>query len=283
MPYIGAFGGANAPPILVSQAVADSVASKGGGFFDTLSDLSYNVKDAAVALAPAALSIVAAPFTGGASLFSYAANAALDAAATESDFLQQNKQLIKLATTASRLAYGDGTTAVTLEGESMGFFDDIFDSAADLLPSNAGIDYGAILNAGVGAGIRALNNYGTGSQGTPSIMPSSLAGMPAVMTVGGAVAVRAGSAIAARLATMGLTRAKAYSLLRRYGPASLTAIGLTALEVAQVAQGGSGRRRMNMCNGRALRRAQRRIDSFHRFYKKTCGVPSVHRRKKSCK
>lgn len=285
MPYFGVFGGALAPPIFESQAVADSIPTGGGSFFDQVGKLQFNAGEVVTGLAPAALAIVAAPFTGGASLFTYAANASLDAAAQDSQFLQDNKALIKLATSAAKIAYGDGSTAITSGGGSMGFFDDIFGNSTDTIGDSSsifsGVDYGQILNAGVGAGLRAINNYS--SQSTPSIMPgAALAAVPAVIMGGSAVAVRAGSAIAAKLATMGLTRVKAYSLLRRYGPASLTAIGLTALEVAQVSQGGSGRRRMNVCNGRALRRASRRLEGFHKFYKRTCGLSVKTRRRKSC-
>jgi hypothetical protein len=108
--------------------------------------------------------------------------------------------------------------------------------------------------------------------------------VPAVIGAGGAVVRGGGAMIASRLASLGLNRSTAYTMLKKFGPASLIGLGLTAVEVAQVAKSKGGYRRMNMCNGRALRRASRRLEGFHRFYKRTCGLP-VHQRKskKYCK
>jgi hypothetical protein len=88
--------------------------------------------------------------------------------------------------------------------------------------------------------------------------------------------------LAQRLASTGLTRGAAYGMLKKFGPAALLALGFASLEISQLAVAGGGRRRMNICNGRALRRANRRVQAFHNFYRRTCGVARHHRRKKSC-
>ena len=170
----------------------------------------------------------------------------------------------------------------------MGFFDDIFggSDSTDAVGSgfNSGInggssfDWTGLLNAGVGLASQAIG--GGRSQGVPMQYGASMAAVPAVIGAGGMVVRGAGSMIATRLASLGLTRGTAYTMLKKFGPASLIGLGLTALEVAQVAKSRGGYRRMNMCNGRALRRASRRLEGFHRFYKRTCALP-VHRKKSS--
>jgi hypothetical protein len=87
--------------------------------------------------------------------------------------------------------------------------------------------------------------------------------------------------LAQRLNATGLTRGAAYGMLKKFGPAALLSLGFASLEISQLAVSGSGRRRMNICNGRALRRANRRVQAFHNFYKRTCGNP-VRRRSKRC-
>lgn len=174
------------------------------------------------------------------------------------------------------------------QGGNMGFFDDVFgsnDSPGDnfnagLAPSTS-FDFNQLLNVGVGA----LGNFlqGQNSQGVPPMLQSNMAMLPAVRA--GVPMIRSGGAIlAARLTSLGLTKSTAWSMLKKFGPASLVGVGLTSLEIAQIAQSKGGHRRMNMCNGRALRRASRRLEGFHKFYKRTCGLP-VHRRKssRSCK
>jgi hypothetical protein len=110
-------------------------------------------------------------------------------------------------------------------------------------------------------------------------VPTSLAAVP-----GGAVSVaRTAGAVATvgrgffnkfpNLATaiqgyrnMGknVSRSKLYSLMKRFGPDFLVAGGiLTATAVSELAMAGPGRRRMNAGNVKALRRAHRRMKSFH--------------------
>jgi hypothetical protein len=66
-----------------------------------------------------------------------------------------------------------------------------------------------------------------------------------------------------------VTRGKLYGMLKRFGPEFLISAGiLTAAAVSELALAGPGHRRMNPANSRALRRAARRIKSFHRM----CGT-----------
>jgi len=169
--------------------------------------------------------------------------------------------------------------------KTMGFFDDVFggDSPGDTfqggLAADPGFNWNNLLNTGVN-----ILGAAFGSQGVPTQYQNNLAMTPAVIRGGGMVARTVGGALSARLASLGLNRATAWTLLKQGGPAALITLGLSAAEVASVARSRGGYRRMNMCNGRALRRASRRLEGFHRFYKRTCGLP-VHRRKssRSCK
>lgn len=63
-----------------------------------------------------------------------------------------------------------------------------------------------------------------------------------------------------------MTRSKLWSLLKRFGPEILVSGGiLTAAAVSELMVAGPGHRRMNAANSKALRRAARRIKSFHRL------------------
>lgn len=84
-----------------------------------------------------------------------------------------------------------------------------------------------------------------------------------------------------RNAGMNITRSKLYSLLRRFGPDFLIAGGiLSAAAVSELVMAGPGRRRMNVGNVKALRRAHRRMKGFHHV----CQVNDTlltHRRRRS--
>lgn len=63
-----------------------------------------------------------------------------------------------------------------------------------------------------------------------------------------------------------VTRAKLYSLLKRFGPELLISGGLlSAAAINELMVAGPGRRRMNPGNASALRRSLRRLESFHRL------------------
>lgn len=77
-----------------------------------------------------------------------------------------------------------------------------------------------------------------------------------------------------------VTRAKLYALLKRFGPDFLITAGiLSAAAISELALAGPGHRRMNPANSKALRRAQRRLKSFHRL----CSDSDVLKtRRRSC-
>jgi len=63
-----------------------------------------------------------------------------------------------------------------------------------------------------------------------------------------------------------VTRAKLFSLLKRFGPDILITGGiLTAAAVSELMVAGPGHRRMNPGNAKALRRSLRRLESFHKL------------------
>jgi len=177
----------------------------------------------------------------------------------------------------------------------MGFFDSIFDTGTSLFdsavsgvenlfggsPASTVQDFGSFGSGGLPAGYGLLSESGAST--VPAIYSNT---QLAPMIAGGALVARGLAArfpqLMARLNASGISRSKAYSVLKRYGPAALTGAGFAALEVSQLAVAGPGRRRMNICNARALRRASRRIEGFHKFYKRTCGMPTYSRRRRKC-
>ena len=128
-------------------------------------------------------------------------------------------------------------------------------------------------------GFQAYNlaNTGGGVQTIPV-----MAKAPAVVgAIGGAVA-RSGAVVGRsffnkwpNLATaiqkmknagQNVSRSKLYSMLKRFGPEFLVTAGImSAAAVSELALAGPGHRRMNPANSKALRRAQRRLKSFHRL------------------
>lgn len=63
-----------------------------------------------------------------------------------------------------------------------------------------------------------------------------------------------------------ITRAKLYSLMKRFGPDFLITGGiLSAAAVSELMMAGPGTRRMNPANGKALRRSLRRLESFDKM------------------
>jgi hypothetical protein len=76
-----------------------------------------------------------------------------------------------------------------------------------------------------------------------------------------------------------VTRAKLYSLMKRFGPELLVSGGiLSAAAISELMMAGPGRRRMNPGNVKALRRSLRRLESFHHL----CGrVDKLRSRRRS--
>jgi hypothetical protein len=152
------------------------------------------------------------------------------------------------------------------------------DSSGFSLPTLS--DINSILQGPIG---QNLLNFGTQyalqslAPSTPNygLQPASMAAVPAVMGAGRAVAT-VGRSFFNRFpnlatAIQGLrnqgrnvTRSNLYSLMKRFGPDFLITGGiLTAAAVSELAMAGPGRRRMNPGNVKALRRAHRRMKSFH--------------------
>jgi hypothetical protein len=92
--------------------------------------------------------------------------------------------------------------------------------------------------------------------------------------------VRATGIQALRNKGANVTRSSLYSMMKRFGPDFLIGGGiLGAAAVSELAMAGPGRRRMNPGNVKALRRAHRRMKSFHHV----CQVNDTlltHRRRK---
>jgi len=108
----------------------------------------------------------------------------------------------------------------------------------------------------------------------PMIQTNMAAAGPVMRSVGTAVAVGRGffnrfpdlATGIQRLRNAGanVNRGQLWSLMKRFGPDFLISGGiLTAAAVSQLAVAGPGRRRMNPGNVKALRRAHRRMKSFH--------------------
>lgn len=108
---------------------------------------------------------------------------------------------------------------------------------------------------------------------TPAVIPTAAAAAPAirsVATVGRGFFNRFPNLATGiqRWRNMGkpVTRAKLYSMLKRFGPEFLISGGiLTAAAVNELMMAGAGTRRMNPGNAKALRRACRRVESFHKL------------------
>lgn len=77
---------------------------------------------------------------------------------------------------------------------------------------------------------------------------------------------------------MHVKRSQLWSLLKRFGPELLVTGGLlTAAAVSELMIAGPGRRTMNPANSKALKRAARRIKSFHRLCQTTDLIKSKRR------
>jgi len=172
----------------------------------------------------------------------------------------------------------------------MSIWDDvgnIFSGAGNGIGSSAqSFNWNGLLNLGVGLATNALAPRSSGYP-VSSVAPASMAAVPAIGRVGAVVGrgffnrfpnLAAGMQ-RLRNAGQNVTRAKLHSVLKRFGPEFLISGGLlTAAAVQELAVAGSGRRRMNPANAKALRRSVRRIESFHRLCKSTDIVKGRRRR-----
>jgi hypothetical protein len=169
----------------------------------------------------------------------------------------------------SNMAFSDGDTGFS--------FDQFFGGVNQALQGGLGQQL-------LGIGTQALSGYVT-QQFAPQPMsqpisyPSGPMAQPVMASVpalgrAGAVVARgffnrfpnlATSLQALRNRGANVTRGTMYSALKRFGPEMLVSGGiLTAAAVSELAVAGPGRRRMNPGNVKALRRAHRRMKSFHK-------------------
>jgi hypothetical protein len=165
----------------------------------------------------------------------------------------------------SSLAPQGGGRMSFADGDSSGFTLPTFGDLGQLLQGQLGQN---LLNIGT----QALSGF-VADQFNP--MQANMAAVPAVVGAGRAVATvgrgffnrfpnLAVSIQRLRNAGKNVTRANLFSLMKRFGPDFLISGGiLTAAAVSELAMAGPGRRRMNPGNIKALRRAHRRMKSFH--------------------
>lgn len=181
-------------------------------------------------------------------------------------------------------------------GSSMGIFDDLgITGQGGIFGPDTGSAWSNILNIGGNIATKFLQ---PSAMPMPAAVPTvaggsfvpAMASVPAIAGRVGAVVGRGFFSRFPNLATsiqtlrnggMNVTRSKLYGVMKRFGPEFLVSGGLlTAAAVNELAVAGPGRRRMNPSNSRALRRAARRIESFHRLCRHTDILASRGRRSK---
>jgi len=154
------------------------------------------------------------------------------------------------------------------DGDSGFSFDSLFGGINQALQGGLGTTL-------LGLGQQAATGYINQQFAQPVSYQTNMAAVPAVVGAGRAVATvgrgffnrfpsLATGIQALRNQGKNVTRANLYSLMKRFGPDFLIGGGiLTAAAVSELAMAGPGRRRMNPGNVKALRRAHRRMKSFH--------------------
>lgn len=171
-------------------------------------------------------------------------------------------------TGAPRMAFSDGT--------SPSIFDSFFGGANQVLQSGLGQ---SLLQLGTQLGTSFIQDQFAPSPtsfpiggGTNPFAVNTMAAAPAigraVATVGRGFFNRFPNLATAiqslRNRGANVSRGQLWSLLKRFGPDFLVSGGiLTAAAVSELSIAGPGRRRMNPGNVKALRRAHRRMKSFH--------------------
>jgi len=151
------------------------------------------------------------------------------------------------------------------------------------------VNWGDVLNFGTGLAINALSpSRSPVATGPVQAVPAMAVAGPAMRSV--AVVGRSLFNRFPNLATgiqrlrnagQKVTRAKLYSVMKRFGPEFLVSGGLlTAAAVSELAVAGPGRRRMNPANSKALKRSMRRLQSFHRLAQKADVLASCRKRRR---
>lgn len=196
----------------------------------------------------------------------------------------------KVATKATELQ-APSTSSVPLQptgGRIMSFADG--DSSGFQLPTFG--DINQLLQGGLGQGLLQLGTTAIQSAftGTGTIQPASMAAVPMIARAG-AVVGRSFFNRFPNLATaiqgyinrgIPVTRAKLWSLMKRFGPEFLISGSiLTAAAVSELMVAGPGRRRMNAGNVKALRRAHRRMKAFHNVCRSNDMLLGGSRRRKA--
>jgi hypothetical protein len=272
VPYLS--GQAPKPKLPEGYSYEFTPSSSGGSFTGNIvknpPKESFNALKSFLSLVPA---VALAPFTGGSSL--------TGVLGTVKSALQANATPIlppQIVGRISPMGFADGDSGFFGSLPSLGDVTKIFQGG-----------FGQQL---LGIGTNALSQYVNSQFQPPTIGPAMMAAAPAIARGAGAVAT-VGRGFFNRfpnLATaiqgyrnMGkkVTRGKLYGLMKRFGPDFLISGGiLTAAAVSELAVAGPGRRRMNPGNVHALRRAHRRMKSFH----KVCQINDTlltHRRRSS--
>jgi hypothetical protein len=157
------------------------------------------------------------------------------------------------------------------DGDSGFSFDNFFGGINQALQGGLGSQ---ILNIGSGLASQFLTQQFAPQPVSMGVQPA-MAAVPAIVGAGRAVATvgrgffnrfpnLATSLQSLRNRGANVSRSSLYSAMRRFGPEMLVSGGiLTAAAVSELAVAGPGRRRMNPGNVKALRRAHRRMKSFH--------------------
>lgn len=216
--------------------------------------------------------------------------------AAQAASLNEQPELAQAISIVEKLVTTDYSSLATLGEKTMGLFDDlsfdfgsVVDFTGDMLDNFTVSEFTDLASTGFQA-----YNLASGGGGVQTIPVMSKA--PAVAgAIGGAVA-RTGAVVGRsffnkwpnlataiqkmRNAGQNVSRSKLYSMLKRFGPEFLVTAGImSAAAVSELALAGPGHRRMNPANSKALRRAQRRLKSFHRL----CSDSDVFKtRRRSC-
>lgn len=161
--------------------------------------------------------------------------------------------------------------AMSFQDGDSGFFGDLFGGFNNIL-QNQGQN---LLNIGTQA-LSGFVNQQFAPRSSPAPMMTSMAAVPAVAGAAGRAVATVGRGFFNRFPNLAtslqslrnrganVSRSSLYSAMRRFGPEMLVSGGiLTAAAVSELAVAGPGRRRMNPGNVKALRRAHRRMKSFH--------------------
>lgn len=173
-------------------------------------------------------------------------------------------------------------------------FEDLFENVAGFFDTGSwDVDWSSVLDVGTDF----ASSYFAPSAAVA--MPVSAASGPAMRSAAGAIATRGGAVVGRsffnrfpalavgiqklRNAGQRVTRAKLYSMVKKFGPEFVISGGiLTAAAVNELMLAGPGHRRMNPANSKALRRSIRRVQSFHRLCK-SADVIATGAKRRRCK